>query len=226
MVSAQRVNRWEHAIAQLQWPLFVTLTIPNSQDPESIKQLKKDWSKFRRRKLVRDKVKGGVAAFEITNKGNGWHPHIHAVCDSRWFSFDVPEPLRTDSAEMVKHKCSMAQKEVSSLWAEVIGEEASVVWIQRVKQKETVAREILKYCMKGDELIESPDPIAPMLRVLKSTRMLAGWGSLYPTPSPDEEDKPSVQCEDCGEEKTFLPADVVSFMTSLSDNRSFQPPSR
>ena len=175
---------------------------------------------------MREKIKGGVATFEITNKGNGWHPHIHAVADCRWLSIHTPEPLRTDSAPVVREKCRMAQAELSSLWADVLKTDTAVVWIQRVKQVDTMAAEVLKYCMKGDELLSSTEPIVPMLNVIASTRMLAGWGSLHPLPSPDEEGTPGVKCEDCGEEKSFLPSEVVSYITARSDNTTFQKPCR
>lgn len=224
MVTARRMDRWRHAISGLQWPLFVTLTIPNSPDPDSLRNLKSAWSKLRRRKLIREKVKGGVATFEVTNKGNGWHPHIHAVCDCRWLSIHVPEPLRTDPPHVVKAKCEMAQRELSSLWGDVLGIDSAVVWVQRVKQVDQMAAEVLKYCMKGDEMLTCSDKIAPMLEVISSTRMLAGWGSLHPLPSPDEEEKPGIKCDQCGEEKSYLPSDVVSYITQRSDQRTYQAP--
>jgi hypothetical protein len=223
MVSAMRMQRWGHAIEKLQWPLFLTLTMPNSPDPDSIRNLKNAWAKLRRRKLIREKVRGGVATFEITNKGAGWHPHIHAVADCRWLSIHVPEPLRTDPAHVVKEKCQLAQKELSALWGDVLGLENAVVWVQRVKQVESMAKEVLKYCMKGSELITSPQPISPLLETLRSTRLLAGWGSLHPLPSPDEEDKPSVECSNCNATKSFVPEEVAHFITRRQDSSQVGP---
>ncbi len=223
MISAQRIQRWSHAIQKLQWPLFVTLTMPNSTDPESIRHLKNAWRKLRNRKLMREKVRGGVATFEITNKGKGWHPHIHAVMDCRWLSVHVPEPLRTDPSHVVKQKCEWAQRELSSHWAECLGEEEAVVWVQRVKQVDSMAKEVLKYCMKGSELVSSPDPISPLLNVLRGTRMLAGWGSLHPLPSPDEEDQPSVECPNCNATKSFVPEEVAAFITRRQDSSQVGP---
>jgi hypothetical protein len=211
-ISAKRYARWGHAIAQLQWPLFVTLTVPNTPNPESLRRLRKSWGKFRRRKLIREKVKGGVAGFEVTNKGNGWHPHIHAVMDCRWLSLHVPEPYRLDTAATVKEKCRLAQLEVSALWADQIDEPGAVVWISRV-YGDNVAAEVLKYAAKGSDLIASPEPIAPMLRVMAGTRMLSGWGCLHPLPSPDEDEESGVTCQSCGSEKSFLPNDVVAYLT-------------
>lgn len=221
-LSMKRMARWGHAIETMQWPLFLTLTMPNSEDPESLRILRDAWGKLRRRKLIHTKIKGGVATFEVTNKGNGWHPHIHAVADCRWLSLHVPEPLTTDKKEVVAQKCKLAQQELSALWADVLGVKESVVWIQRVKSVGTMAKEVLKYCLKGSELIECEEQIAPLLRVIQKTRMLSGWGSLHPLPKEEEEDKPSVACDKCGAESAWLPNEVISYLMP-KDKPTFQP---
>jgi len=208
LVSAERVRRWGGAIQKLQWPLFVTLTIPNSEDPEALRFLKKKWASFRRRKIIADKVKGGVATFEVTNKGNGWHPHLHAVMDCRWLAIHTPEPRPHESAEVKAEKCRRAQEELSAQWADMIGAPGAVVWVRRVSGI-AVVREALKYAAKGSELVESPDPIAPMLRVLKNTRTLAGWGCLHPLPSPDAIEGGALECEGCGAVKSFIPSEIA-----------------
>ena len=142
-MAAEKVAKWSAAINTIRWPLFVTLTMTNSTDPESIKFIKKRWSAFRRRKLITKKVKGGVATFEITNKGNGWHPHIHAIMDCRWLSLHVPEPLRRDPAEVVEMKCQMAKRELSALWGQQIGQEWASVDVSRVKSGKTIAMEVI-----------------------------------------------------------------------------------
>lgn len=217
MLTMQKTQRWSHAISSIQWPLFVTLTMSNSSDPAIVANIKKAWQKFRRRKLIKDKVKGGVATYEITNKGNGWHPHIHAVMDCRWLSLHVPEPLRRDPKEVVEKKCALAKKELSALWAEQLKQEVAIVDVQRVYDQDKVISEVIKYAMKGSDLVNSPDDIAPMLRAIKGTRMLAGWGSLFPLPSMDEEESPGVACKECDATKTLLPADVMQYITRCSN---------
>jgi hypothetical protein len=211
-MAAEKVARWKSAICQIQWPLFLTLTMTNSRDPESIHYIKKRWSAFRRRKLMKTRVKGGVATFEITNKGSGWHPHIHAIMDCRWLSLHTPEPLRTDPPEIVREKCSLAQRELSALWADQLKQDHAIVDVRRVYDIKTIALEVLKYAMKGTDLIESPDPIAPLLRTLKNTRMLAGWGSMFPLPALDPEEPPVVSCPECDNVKSFLPEQLVSYL--------------
>lgn len=211
MLSALRYTKWVHAISLLQWPLFVTLTIPNSEDPECLTALKKHWGKFRRRKIIASRVAGGVASFEITNKGAGWHPHIHAVMDCEWLSVHVPKPMRWESKAAKEQKCELAKRELSAAWANQIGNKHGICWVRRVFGH-GVVREILKYSVKGSELLDSPEPIAPMLEVLRRSRTLAGFGSLHPLPSPDEEQPMAVACETCGAEKSFLPEEIVKFL--------------
>ena len=222
LVSAERKARWGAAVAGLQWPLFITLTLPNSEDPEQLTRLKKGWQKFRRRKIIASRIKGGVATYEVTNKGNGWHPHLHAVADCRWLAIHTPEPNRWDSQEAKEEKGRRAQEELSAAWADCIGEPEGVVWVRRV-WGDQVANEILKYAVKGSELITSPDPIAPLIRVLKKTRTLAGWGSLHPLPSPDDVETPAAACSECGVTHTMVPSEIVSYLTRGSapiDNRT------
>lgn len=218
----ERSAKWEHAISKLQWPLFVTLTLPNSEDPEQLRHLRKCWSKFRRRKIIASRVKGGVATFEVTNKGEGWHPHLHSVMDCRWLAIHTPEPNRHDSKEATEEKCRRAQEELSAAWADCIGQPLAVVWVRRVYGN-SIVREVLKYAAKGSELLESPDPIAPMLRVLKKTRTLSGWGSLYPLPSPDIDSDPKVGCDQCGAIKSWIPTEIAHFISGTDQPRDYRP---
>jgi hypothetical protein len=208
-VTARRMERWAAPIRTIHWPLFITLTIPNSEDPETLRKLRGHWAKFRRRKLMRDRVRGGVATFEITNKGNGWHPHLHAVADCEWLALHVPPPTRRDSPDVIRQKCDLARAELSAAWADQIKNPTAIVLAKRC-HGDGIPAEILKYAVKGSDLLACIGPIAPMLRVLKATRTLSGWGSLHPLPSPDADETPLAECPDCHATKSFLPADVVN----------------
>lgn len=208
-VTARRMSRWQIPIERIRWPLFITLTIPNSEDPDSLRTLRKHWAKFRRRKIMRQQVKGGIATFEVTNKGRGWHPHLHAVADCEWLAIHVPKPTRRDSADVIAEKCKLAQEELSAAWAHQIGNVDGIVWVRRVSGK-GIPSEILKYAVKGSDLLASPVPIAPMLYALKATRTLSGWGTLFPLPSPDADESPLAECPDCHSVKSYLPQDIIN----------------
>jgi hypothetical protein len=120
----------------------------------------------------------------------------------------VPEPQHWQSAEVKKELCRRAQEEITALWSKRIGIPWSSVWIQRVHTN-TIRAEVLKYAVKGSELLECQDAITPMLRVIKQTRSLSGFGSLFPMPSPDDEQKPLCECEKCGDVKSFIPTELA-----------------
>lgn len=208
-VAKERLRRWKAAVDGLQWPLFVTLTMRNSDDPESIRELRSAWAKFRRRKLIREKVAGGVAAVEVTNQGRGFHPHLHAVVDCRWLSLWTREPKRRDPPEVVAALCQSAAAELSALWADQLKQPTSSVQVARVSG-EKAAVYSLKYATKAAELLAMQNELAPLIRVLRKTRLVSGFGSLHPLPAVDAESKPGLSCACCGAESQWLPETVVA----------------
>lgn len=62
--------------------IFLTLTIKNCEGHELSDRLKlitKAWDRFQRHRPIQRAVKGWFRALEITRKGKGYHPHIHAI---------------------------------------------------------------------------------------------------------------------------------------------------
>lgn len=208
LVQWDRLSRFKVAADCMQWPLFVTLTVENSEDPECIRELRACWSKMRRRKLIADKVKGGVSTIEVTNTGNGWHPHLHILCDCEWLAVHTPKPRWGDSEAVKKQKYMHAADELGRIWAHVTKQEIAIVKAIR-KPPGDVLRYAMKYAVKGSDLIESPDPIAPLIRVMSRSRMVSAFGSLHGNiPSDPEDERPAVACECCGEIKSFVPEAV------------------
>lgn len=92
-------------------PALVTLTVKNGPDlRERFEHLANSWREMTshaahaknpndfRDRIEWNKVQGFVRATEVTNKGNGWHPHFHILClldkyidvhklSSEWFEF-------------------------------------------------------------------------------------------------------------------------------------------
>lgn len=208
LVSRERLKRWRAAVSQLQWPLFLTLTIRNSHDPESVRHLRESWAKFRRRKLIATRISGGVGAVEVTNIGNGWHPHLHAIVDCRWLALYTREPTKRDPPDVVKALCQSAADELGSLWADQVKQATASVQVARVSGDQATIY-ALKYATKAAELLTVKDPIAPMIRVLRKTRLVSGFGSLHPLPAVDAEDKCGTYCECCGALSQWMPAEIV-----------------
>lgn len=209
VVQRERLEKYQAAANQMQWPLFITLTMPNRPDAECIREIRGHWSKLRRRKLIVDRIKGGLNTIEITNKGNGWHPHLHVLADCQWLALHTPPPQFRDSAAVKRQKYDHARLELSALWCQIIKSPVGVVSALRKPPGECIAY-ALKYAVKGSDLIESPDPIADLIRVLSRSRMLSTFGALHGlVAADDEEERPAVACSECGNEKSFMPEDFV-----------------
>jgi hypothetical protein len=201
------------AVRAMQWPLFVTLTMTNSDDPESVRVLRRAFGKLRNRKLWKKTVAGGVAAVEVTNKGKGWHPHIHALIDCEWLAIQTPKPPRSMPREEKKRYYESAARELSATWAHILGQEQVSVHMKRAHGVEIV-KEILKYAIKGTELLTSPDPIAPMIRKLDKTRLITTFGSLFGrTKELDaSEEKEGCPCGKCGVKGAMMPDFLVTHL--------------
>lgn len=201
----------------MQWPLFVTLTIQNDADPECVRKLRADWSKMRRRKLIAEKITGGVVAVEVTNQGNGWHPHLHAIVDARWLAIHTPEPGWRDSGAVRKQKCEHAQMELSRVWASVVKQDEGIVWVSRIHSDKAM-HYALKYSVKGSELLASREPVGPLIKVMDKSRLVSAFGELHGrTSEMDDEDRPSMECTGCNNSHSMMPIDVVDIMARRRD---------
>lgn len=64
---------------------FLTISPENYDNyDEGLKDIRKSFNKFIRRKYIRERVKGGFYIIEVTDKGEGWNFHIHAIIYSRY----------------------------------------------------------------------------------------------------------------------------------------------
>jgi hypothetical protein len=115
---------------------------------------------------------------EITNTGNGWHPHLHTVNDCRWMAWKTKEPPPHLSREEKKQRYQDAACELESVWAKIVGQETASIDIQRCSGT-TVTREVLKYAVKPSDLIASPQPIGDVIRALDSTRLMTTYGHAH-----------------------------------------------
>lgn len=210
-IAAERVAKYRAAAERFQWPLFVTLTMRNTIDPDGLRQVKKAWASMRRRKLIATKVRSGIVGFEITNKGNGWHPHIHALLDCEWLALKVPPPTKADNAEKKAQKCKAAAEELSALWAKCVGQEAASVHIRRGDAQALV--EVLKYSVKGTDLIECDDRAEDLIRVMQGMRLITTFGEIrkqMKDEDPEEEDEghKGAACDGCGATGCMIPQDI------------------
>lgn len=211
-IAFERTLKVNQLVASMQWPLFVTLTKSNDDDMnyEGTRHLVKAFGKLRHKKIWKDQVKGGAATIEITNIGNGWHPHLHAIIDCRWLAIRTKEPPPNCSREAFQLHCQMAQKELSTEWAKSLGQRMAIVWVCRAN-KATIAKEIAKYAVKGSDLVSCNGTIGPMLRAMKHARLLRTFGTCFKFPFIEETKGTPKACNDCGEVHTMLPEAVYNW---------------
>ena len=212
-IAGRRAARVRGAVEEMQWPLFLTLTQPNSTDPEAVRTLRQSFGKLRHRKLWTSRTKGGVASIEVTNTGNGWHPHLHAVIDCEWLAHKTPPPIWNRGSEHVRERCKGAQEELTTVWRKIIKSDKAIVWVKRCN-RETITQEVVKYSVKGSDLLDSPDPIGPMIRILERTRLITTFGTFFGRGREfDAKAKEaSPGCEQCGEIGSMIPTEVVRYL--------------
>ena len=155
-------------------PVMITLTVKNGENlEERYEHIKKSFRslQMKRKDAKRgksttefSKISGSMFSYEVTNKGNGWHPHIHmiALLDSY-----------------------IDQKELSREWKKIT-KDSSVVDIRKIKNKspdsisiDDALLEVFKYAVKFHDL--EPEQTWQAYLVLKGKNLLGSFGTLYGT---------------------------------------------
>lgn len=160
-------------------PVMITLTVKNGEDlEERISHLRKSFGKLqqKRKDALRGKteteftkVTGSMFSYEVTNKGNGWHPHIHMIA------------LLDDYID---------QGKLSREW-EAITKDSKIVDIRKITSKTSdnldisdALLEVFKYAVKFHDL--DLELTWEAYRTLKGKRLLGSFGTLYGSNSEPE----------------------------------------
>jgi hypothetical protein len=204
------------------WPLFLTLTLPNLKtiSVADVKKVRRAFRKMRQRSWWSKSVVGGIASVEVTNIGNGWHLHVHAVIDCKWLSVTVPPPKPFETRDAMKRRFTLASTEVGTAWAKALGLKRATVKVKRaygrssrpehMGKSETIAVEVLKYSVKSADLINCAEPIGDLLRMMGAARLVSSWGSCYgKNLLGDEPAKYEGGMCECGAVKSYVPESVV-----------------
>lgn len=181
-LATRTVQRYQSLVAEAQWPLFVTWTTKNYDEP-SVRPLRRAWGKLRRLRWFRRAIRGGVTAFECTNRGKGWHWHAHSLIDCKWLAVSVPEPGPLSTKETWTQRGRAACREVAEQWSLCTGRQSSVkvrrVWKRDDGDVTDACKEVLKYSVSSESLLGSEAPIADALRLLDGTRLVTSFGSFF-----------------------------------------------
>ena len=164
------------------WRLsMLTLTVANGEDlVERFQHLHNSIKRvFKRRRDYLDKqrgltewrkVYGWVGTYEVTNKGNGWHPHAHIMC---------------------LHSSSFDYKALQAEWKEITGD-SHVLNVSAAKHPNEPERdflEVFKYAVKFSDMTAEQNIHA--WNVLRARRLLFSGGALWGVDVPESlEDVP------------------------------------
>lgn len=152
---ARAVEWWARRIEQ---PKHMVLTVRNIADMTKahVQQFKRWFARLRRRKFAR-KWRGGFYSIEVTNEGNGWHLHLHALVDARYID----------------------QFQLSREWSDVTNGLGRIVKVQDARRHDYL-REVTKYAVKGNQLAAwTPQQISDFIRAFTGVRTFGVFGSLY-----------------------------------------------
>lgn len=205
--SAKRVAKYQLAVSMMQWPLFLTLTCPHTDHPplQRLRNILFAFSKLRRKKLWTDRTLGGIRGLEIDSRSGKLHEHLHMVIDCKWLAHMVPPPQRGDSKSRLKEKCLAASQELGMAWARCLGyrewrdEWSGVIYNVTRANRDTIAKEIIKYSVKGSDLLKHAGRIGPIIRALQCTRATQSFGSLFGKRRiEDGAAAKKRECEKCG----------------------------
>lgn len=162
-------------------PVVLTLTVENGPNlSERQKHLMGNVKRLIQRRrdfLARGgrtefaKIAGAIYSYEVTNNGNGWHPHVHMIC------------LLNDWID---------QKALSAEWHALTGD-SYIVDIRRIKPKDLSApdtltisnamMEVLKYAVKFQDMSLEDNWHAYL--TLRRKRLIGSFGVLHGVKHPD-----------------------------------------
>lgn len=219
-ITAARLMRLESVVSRFQWPLAVTLTMENVKMADgALAQVKEKFRAFRRTHFWSRSVKGGVVGFEVTNRGRGFHPHLHALVDCEWLAVETPRPQRRATAQHLKSLCERAQNELAEVWGAYVQGRKAMVWVNRAWGKSMV--ETLKYAIKPSDLLEDAIDAGELIDIIDEGRMISSFGHAHASAKNfvgrEEPEEVLTACEGCGGYKTLLPADIIDMYQERPD---------
>lgn len=142
---------------------MVTLTVKNGDDlRERFSHLASNVRTLHRRRSRGNtqsevlKARSAVWSYEFTNKGNGWHPHVHAV----WLCHQAPDSFK-----------------LSREWQALTGD-SYIVDVRPMDESDPVSAflEVFKYALKFSDLAD-PDRLHAY-KTLKGKRLQDSFGAL------------------------------------------------
>lgn len=147
---------------------FLTLTMRNIPEigRHDVAGLRKDFERLRRRFK---RIEGGFYVVQATNRGRGWHLHLHVLFDGLFIS----------------------QNALSEAWAEITGG-SFVVDIRKVDNPRTAVRYLLSDFLQAPRI--RVEDAAEFNGIFRGSRLVQPFGKYKATKL-----RRPYKCPDCGE---------------------------
>jgi len=150
---------------------FLTLTLAPRDGTlkEQIAYLRAAWTKLRRRKDLKNKLRGGVSVIEVTHnaKTDRWHPHLHIVF----------------SGSFIKHAL------IKKNWLDIT-KDSNIVDIRRISSRMAAVNYLAKYVSKTSTIpATAKHRVAEWVEATNGLREFATFGEMHAKMA--EEDKKS-----------------------------------
>ncbi len=181
---------------------LLTLTLKNVPDLRGpdfnvISQIKEAFYRLRKRPLLRKKIYGGVYGVEATNKGRGWHVHIHALISSEFIKDACQEMKQAKNSReeenLEREKCAYCKKKcLRRLWQEETG--SSVVDMKKANTEGII--EVIGYIAKPLST-ENAELLVDWWEIMRNRPFLKPFGCFYDM----RKLKASLTCPWCGGQK-------------------------
>ena len=160
-------------------PYMVTLTVKNGDDlderynhlAKSVVKITRNRTRSLSSKTSRHvsefaKIQGAIGSYEFTNKGNGWHPHVHIIAL-------LPEGVTID------------QHQLSQEWLKITGD-SYIVDVRPIDNHHDPVKgfvEVFKYALKFSDLSYNQQIHAAL--TLSKRRLLFSFGLFRGVKVPD-----------------------------------------
>lgn len=191
------VERAGPIIDKVKSPLMLTLTSSHRVHDDPVALITSYIAavpRFRALLWFRRRVRGGIGAIEVSVPAShdrdgaprpfsGWHVHYHALLDCDWLSVLSAAPRRGAGRAEVKAAARRALDEINVQWGLTLARHGSLdrtvaTSVHVVRADHTTTREVLKYSVSSESLLDTRLQIAPMILAMAGRHMRAPWGSV------------------------------------------------
>jgi len=169
---------------------------------------------------LRKKIYGGVYGVETTNRGRGWHVHIHALISSEFIKDACQEMKQAESRKqeenLEREKCPFCKKKcLRRFWQEETG--STVVDIRKANTEGII--EVIGYIAKPLST-ENAEFLVDWWEVMRNRPFLKPFGCFYKM----RKLKASLTCPWCGGQKFKVYYGSRVRLSDMRDDVGRSPP--